>query len=127
MRVAGSHPLHLPLCDLCALHPHQRYHRCRCCWLTERRSPLPLPRVVRVDSDQIWGPRAGGYYPYTGQIDTLTQAKYLARQWLVNTLEGVPSVWCKFLSGGGDRSSSGDMLGVVRAPYRGVAEPHGAC
>ena len=28
-----------------------------------------------------------GYYPYTGQIDTLTQAKYLSRQWLVNTLE----------------------------------------
>ena len=63
-------------------------------------------------------------YPYTGQIDTMTQAKYLSRMWLTNTLEGVPSIWCKFLSGTGKATSSGDMLGVVRAPYETAAQPH---
>ena len=29
----------------------------------------------------------------TGQVDTLTQAKYLARQWLVNEAERVSSIW----------------------------------
>jgi hypothetical protein len=31
---------------------------------------------------------------------------------------------CKFLSGTGEPTSSGDMLGVVRAPYESVAQPH---
>ena len=43
-------------------------------------------------SVQVWG--GTSWYPYTGQVDTLTQAKYLARMWLVNAMEGVPSI-CK--------------------------------
>ena len=75
-------------------------------------------------SDQVWGQTTSGWYPYTGQIDRMTQAKYLARMWLTNALEGVPSIWCKFLSGTGQVTSSGDMLGVVHAPYETPAQPH---
>ena len=39
-------------------------------------------------------------------------------------LEGVPSIWCKFLSGTGDPTSMGDQLGVVRSPYLTPATPH---
>ena len=39
-------------------------------------------------------------------------------------LEGVPSIWCKFLSGTGDPTSMGDQLGVVRSAYLTPATPH---
>ena len=93
-------------------------------YLPEGMSMPPLISGEWGYSDQVWGQTTSGWYPYTGQIDTMTQAKYLARMWLTNALEGVPSIWCKFLSGTGQVTSSGDMLGVVHAPYETPAQPH---
>ena len=64
-----------------------------------------------------------GYYPYTGQVDTQTQAKYLARQWLVNS-KRLLIWWITCLAHslltshcGGD-SAGGRAIHLVQVPQR---------
>ena len=72
-------------------------------------------------SNQVWGP-GHAYYPYTGQVDVLTQGKHLARMWLVNALEGAGSIWCKLRAVRQQRGAARAEAGVP-----GRASPGRAC
>lgn len=55
-------------------------------------------------------------------VSEADQAKYLARQWLVNWLGGIAhSIWYDWRDGGGNRTKREEMFGTVRDVYNGTA------
>jgi len=59
------------------------------------------------------------------QVHTITQAKYVARQWLIHTYANVPvSIWYDWKDDGTDASNGEFRFGTVQNQYQNQSQPY---